>query len=124
MDCKTNLIIVMQMKKILAVMLACFVCLCAYAEFQPYCSGDDGVSYVQGHTETSGNGTPTIYLDGYGKYKNATVQVIVYSKGWDGVEREWYRETVKIREDTVYERSSCEQSKGREEVNFFACFRW
>ena len=77
-------------------MFVCLVSLCAYAEFQPYCSGNDGVSYVQGRTVTR-NGTPTIYLDGYGKYENATVQVIVYSKGTDGVEREWYRETVQIR---------------------------
>ena len=77
-------------------MLVCLVSLCAYAEFQPYCSGNDGVSYVQGRTETQ-NGIPTIYLDGYGKYENATVQVIVYSKGYDGVEREWYRDTVQIR---------------------------
>ena len=96
MGCKTTQN-AMCMKKFLLTLLVSIVSLCAYAEFEPYCSGNDGVSYVQGHTETR-NGTPTIYLDGYGKYANATVQVIVYSKGPDGVEREWYRDTVQIRD--------------------------
>ena len=84
------------MKKFLILLFACFVSLCAYAEFTPYCSGNDGVSYVQGRTEHR-NGTPIIHLEGYGKFENATVLVIVYSKGTDGVEREWYRDTVTIR---------------------------
>lgn len=88
------------MKKLLVLLVTCILSLCAYArdEFHPYCSGNDGVSYVQGRTEHSGNGTPMIYLEGYGKYKDATVLVIIYSKDYNGNEKEWRRETVTIRD--------------------------
>ena len=79
-------------------LVVCFISLYAHAEeFYPYCSGDDGVSYVQGYTKHAGNGTPYIYLEGYGRYKNATVQVIVYSKNSNLEDVEWYRDVVTIK---------------------------
>ena len=89
------------MKKLLVLLVICIMSLGAYAQdgsFHPYCSGNDGVSYVQGRTEKRGNVTPTIYLEGYGKYKNATVLVILYVKDNNGNEKESYRETVTIRD--------------------------
>lgn len=66
-------------------------------DFYPYCSGNDGTSYIQAKT-TIEHATPHIYLKGYGNYRNATVLIIVYCEDNKGNEVEWYRETADIKD--------------------------
>lgn len=89
------------MKKLLTALVVCLVSVVAHAEyFTPSCSGNDGVSYVQGEVSSNPNGSATVVLDGYGQYINCSAVLIVYSKDYNGNEHEWYRKYIKISNGT------------------------
>lgn len=89
------------MKKLFTVLVVSLISLAIHAEhFTPSCSGNDGISYVQGEVTSSSNGAATVVLHGYGQYANSTAVLIVYSKDYNGTEHEWYRKTIQIKDGT------------------------
>ena len=71
------------MKKFILSLIITLVSICAYADVDtPSCTGNDGVSYVQGQAKYN-HGTTWLDLYGYGQYKNAMVNV-QYTRRSDG----------------------------------------